>query len=627
MTATWEWRNDDFSFVPFKPKDAATLEKAWAMHESTLALTMGPLKYDIDLRAMTQTNVKSGKTRHLRRKGPDGEVVTREAQWEWQGPSDTFVPYDAATSSKIEAAYLRDDLTVKVHLATGAHDEIEMTVHFGHMHQHNPDTDGVRRIRRVVRPVVKAAKAAAKSASPAAVAPEPETEASRVSARAKRDRSKSPPRAATSAASASAPAAAAAHGETQRKPPAPSAAFGPVGPATPMPAVFPPPMAAWRTIDTILALDAHSPPKNASIAVAAFDMDDTLIRPESMDAKKKKFLTFPKSASDWGWLHPTVPARLQELHKNGYCIVIISNQGGIEKDPAKAAWIKTKIIAMQKAAGVPISALAATCEDHNRKPGALMWRAISESLWPGVDIRLDASFYVGDAAGRHITTMAGREKDFSCSDRKFAYNARVRFFTPEEWLLKKAPAAFSWGDMGPADLEKLKAATYDRTTFHSTEKEMIIMVGYPGSGKSTFCKRYLLPHGYVHINRDTLKSLDKCCSVAHAELAAGKSVVIDNTSPCPSDRLVYQNIAKKHGAKCRCFWMDVSQSVANHFNVCRAMLGITRRVPTIAYRTFSGKYREPTMADGFDEVVRLPFVPDFAGLPDGAADLIVGTLS
>ena len=35
----------------------------------------------------------------------------------------------------------------------------------------------------------------------------------------------------------------------------------------------------------------------------------------------------------------------------------------------------------------------------------------------------DASFFVGDSAGR--------ENDFNCSDRAFAYNARIGFKTPE----------------------------------------------------------------------------------------------------------------------------------------------------------------------------------------------------
>ena len=39
------------------------------------------------------------------------------------------------------------------------------------------------------------------------------------------------------------------------------------------------------------------------------------------------------------------------------------------------------------------------------------------------------------------------------------------------------------------------------------------MVGCPASGKSTFRKRYLEPHGYVAVNRDTMGTFEKCCKV------------------------------------------------------------------------------------------------------------------
>ena len=43
--------------------------------------------------------------------------------------------------------------------------------------------------------------------------------------------------------------------------------------------------------------------------------------------------------------------------------------------------------------------------------------------------------------------------------------------------------------------------------------EMVIMVGCPASGKSTFRKRYLEPHGYVAVNRDTMGTMQKCIKV------------------------------------------------------------------------------------------------------------------
>jgi len=53
---------------------------------------------------------------------------------------------------------------------------------------------------------------------------------------------------------------------------------------------------------------------------------------------------------------------------------------------------------------------------------------------------------------------------------------------------------------------------------------MIIMVGYPASGKSSYVKSVLLPKGYVHINRDSMKTMPKCIQAAEAALREGKRV-------------------------------------------------------------------------------------------------------
>jgi len=56
------------------------------------------------------------------------------------------------------------------------------------------------------------------------------------------------------------------------------------------------------------------------------------------------------------------------------------------------------------------------------------------------------------------------------------------------------------------------------------------MTARPASGKSSLCKKYLVPAGYVRVNRDELGTAEKCVKVADQALSEGKSVVIGTPS-------------------------------------------------------------------------------------------------
>ena len=59
-------------------------------------------------------------------------------------------------------------------------------------------------------------------------------------------------------------------------------------------------------------------------------------------------------------------------------------------------------------------------------------------------------------------------------------------------------------------------------------QEMIVLVGSPAAGKSTFAKRHLA--SYQRISQDDLGSLAKCKHQCAAALRDKKSVVIDSTN-------------------------------------------------------------------------------------------------
>jgi predicted kinase len=82
--------------------------------------------------------------------------------------------------------------------------------------------------------------------------------------------------------------------------------------------------------------------------------------------------------------------------------------------------------------------------------------------------------------------------------------------------------------------------------------EAVIFVGLPAAGKTTFYQqRFAATH--VHVSKDLWpKSADKAARQArelNATLAAGRSVVVDNTNPTAADRALVIAAAREHGAR------------------------------------------------------------------------------
>uniref|UniRef100_A0A2K6FTK1 Bifunctional polynucleotide phosphatase/kinase n=1 Tax=Propithecus coquereli TaxID=379532 RepID=A0A2K6FTK1_PROCO len=306
--------------------------------------------------------------------------------------------------------------------------------------------------------------------------------------------------------------------------------------------------------------------------VAGFDLDGTLIT--TLSGK-----VFPTGPSDWRILYPEIPRKLRELEAEGYKLVIFTNQMGIGRGKLPAEEFKAKVEAVVEKLGVPFQVLVATHAGLYRKPVTGMWDHLQEQANEGVPISIGDSVFVGDAAGRPANWAPGRKKkDFSCADRLRTVSRSGPLCLPES------------------------------SSLLSSNPEVVVAVGFPGAGKSTFLQEHLVSAGYVHVNRDTLGSWQRCVTTCEAALRQRKRVAIDNTNPDAPSRARYIQCARDAGVPCRCFLFTATLEQARHNNRFREMTGSSHApVSDVVMFGYRKQFEAPTLAEGFSEILEIPF--------------------
>lgn len=321
-----------------------------------------------------------------------------------------------------------------------------------------------------------------------------------------------------------------------------------------------------------------------NIKIASFDLDGTLVVPKS----NKKFAT---DSNDWMWIYDNVPKKIKELYDEGYSIVIISNQAGIEKRKQSGdEWIK-KIEDIVKELNVEMKVFCSTGKNKYRKPITFIW----EEFFPK-DFDKD-SFYCGDAAGR--------KGDFSDTDYKFALNLRLNFYLPENLFLGKSdkpPEINYYFDFKDKKIRKNTKFNFD---FNPKNKEIIIMNGYPGSGKSVVSSYIKDKYGYEIINQDTLKTKAKCKKEAEKLIKMNKCIIIDATNPSKETRKEWIDLSKSNGFTVRLISMTTSIEQAKHNNIYRSFTKNIVPVPDIGYNIYKSKYQKPDLDEGIEEILEV----------------------
>ncbi len=136
-----------------------------------------------------------------------------------------------------------------------------------------------------------------------------------------------------------------------------------------------------------------------------------------------------------------------------------------------------------------------------------------------------------------------------------------------------------------------------RKSMYNSNKTAYIMIGIQGSGKSTFCRKFL--PDVQRINLDTLHTRNKESIMIKECQNKGCDYAVDNTNPTREDRARYIPDAKEKGYRVVGYFMESRLQECIRRNELREGKEV---VPATAIAMTSNRLEMPSKEEGFDEL-------------------------
>lgn len=128
--------------------------------------------------------------------------------------------------------------------------------------------------------------------------------------------------------------------------------------------------------------------------------------------------------------------------------------------------------------------------------------------------------------------------------------------------------------------------------------ELALLIGIPGSGKSTFCReRFFASH--LRLSLDMLRTRRRERLLLDACLATGTPVVIDNTNVSREERALFIGAARAARFRVAGYYLRTELALALERNASRVGRA---RVPNIGLLATHSRLRLPEWSEGFDEL-------------------------
>lgn len=268
-----------------------------------------------------------------------------------------------------------------------------------------------------------------------------------------------------------------------------------------------------------------------------FDLDSTLTYHQ-----KTLFIKHPDDIH----LIPNRLKYLRQLFYEGYTIVVFTNQATMN-----ASSVELRIKNFLKLVNIPIYVFASVKKDKYRKPEIGMWKLFLSLT----KLKPKKIYFTGDALGRHF--------DFADSDKLFAEKIGAQIFEPEEIF-----------------------EPFDPSLIIHSKREVVILVGAPGSNKSTFARTHLPKHRLI--SKDIHKQNEMRYFLS--AIRNNENVVVDDTNPSIEVRQQFIVPAKKLGYSIILLYFV---RAGQNYNEKRE-----EKVPQIAYHIFYKKLQVPTETEG-----------------------------